>query len=236
MFCPQCGAEIVSDRVRFCTHCRFPVGAMKEFIATEASKDEAEEEKKFYPLRQRDITLGAGLMLIGALKAILASMAFPGSRYSEISGLLFVLGLFFSAVILFSQLSPRQRGLTFGATIIFLGSLFGLVAGMAIGATPGMFFALSLSLVVSLLWTRLAQMFMRIFFDKEVAPEKKVSSHPQPALNLAVASASELQSAQNVSDVEPTTNRIKEAEMAMPFSVTENTTETLKNKQPFTQS
>ncbi len=236
MFCPQCGAEITSDRIRFCTHCRFPVGAMKEFIATEASKNDAEEEKKFYPLRQWDINLGAGLMLIGALKAILASMAFPGSRYSEISGLLFLLGLFFSAVTLFSQLSPRQRGLTLGATIIFLGSLFGLVAGMAIGATPGMFFTLSLSLVVSLFWMRLAQMFMRIFFDKEVAPEKKVSSNPQPALNLAAASASALQSAQNASDVEPTTNRIKEAEMAMPFSVTENTTETLKNKQPFTQS
>ena len=236
MFCPQCGAEIASDRIRFCTHCRFPVGAMKEFIATEASKNDAEEEKKFYPLRQRDINLGAGLMLIGAFKAILASMAFPGSRYSEISGLLFLLGLFFSAVTLFSQLSPRQRGLTLGATIIFLGSLFGLVSGMAIGATPGMFFALSLSLVVSLLWMRLAQMFMRIFFDKEVAPEKKVSSLPQPALNLADASASALQSAQNASDVEPTTNRMKEAEMAMPFSVTENTTETLKNKQPFTQS
>ena len=236
MFCPQCGAEIASDRIRFCTHCRFPVGVMKEFIATEASKNDAEEEKKFYPLRQRDINLGAGLMLIGALKAILASMAFPGSRYSEISGLLFLLGLFFSAVTLFSQLSPRQRGLTLGATIIFLGSLFGLVSGMAIGATPGMFFALSLSLAVSLLWMRLAQMFMRIFFDKEVAPEKKVSSHPQPALNLAAASASALQSAQNASDVEPTTNRMKEVEMAMPFSVTENTTETLKNKQPYTHS
>ena len=236
MFCPQCAAEIASDRIRFCTHCRFPVGAMKEFIVTETAKSDAEEEKKFYPLRQWDINLGAGLMLIGALKAILASMAFPGSRYSEISGFLFVLGLFFSAMILFSQLSPRQRGLTFGATIIFLGSLFGLVAGMAIGATPGMFFALSLSLVVSLLWMRLAQMFMRIFFDKEVAPEKKVSSHPQPALNLAAASASALQPAQNASDVEPTTNRIKEAEMAVPFSVTENTTETLKNKQPFIQS
>jgi hypothetical protein len=236
MFCPQCGAEIASDRIRFCTHCRFPVGAMKEFIVTETAKNDAEEEKKFYPLRQWDINLGAGLMLIGALKAILASMAFPGSRYSEISGLLFVLGLFFSAMILFSQLSPRQRGLTLGATIIFLGSLVGLVAGMAIGATPGMFFALSLSLGVSLLWMRLAQMFMRIFFDKEVAPKKKVPSHPQPALNLAAASASALQPAQNASDVEPTTNRIKEAEMAMPFSVTENTTETLKNKQPFTQS
>jgi hypothetical protein len=230
MFCPQCAAEIASDRIRFCTHCRFPVGAMKEFIVTETAESDAEEEKRFYPLRQRDINLGAGLMLIGALKAILASMALPGSRYSEISGFLFVLGLLFSAVILFSQLSPRQRGLTFGATIIFLGSLFGLVAGMAIGATPGMLFTLSIAMVVSIFWTRLAQMFMRIFFDKEIAPEKKVSSHPQPALNLAAASASALQPAQNASDVEPTTNRIKEAEMAVPFSVTENTTETLKNR------
>jgi hypothetical protein len=230
MFCPQCAAEIASDRVRFCTHCRFPVGAMKEFIVTETAKSDAEEEKRFYPLRQWDINLGAGLMLIGALKAILASMAFPGSRYSEISGLLFLLGLFFSAVTLFSQLSPRQRGLTLGATIIFLGSLFGLVAGMAIGATPGMFFALSLSLVVSLLWTRLAQMFMRIFFDKEVAPEKKVSSHPQPAPNLVAAAASAMPPAQDAPDIEPTTNRMKEAEMVRPFSITENTTETLKNR------
>jgi hypothetical protein len=236
MFCPQCSAEIASDRIRFCTHCRFPVGAMKEFIVTETAKNDAEEEKKFYPLRQWDINLGAGLMLLGALKAILASMAFPGSRFSEISGFLFVLGLLFSAMILFSQLSPRQRGLTLGATIIFLGSLVGLVAGMAIGATPGMLFTLSISLVVSLFWMRLTQMFMRIFFDKEVAPEKKVSSHPLPAPNLVAATASALQPAQNASDVEPTTNRIKEAEMAMPFSVTENTTETLKNKQPFTQS
>ena len=175
-------------------------------------------------------------MLIGALKAILASMAFPGSRYSEISGLLFVLGLFFSAMILFSQLSPRQRGLTFGATIVFLGSLFGLVAGMAIGATPGMFFALSLSMVVSLFLMRLAQMFMRIFFDKEVAPEKKVSSHPQPAPNLVAAAASAMPPAQDAPDIEPTTNRMKEAEMVRPFSITENTTETLKNKQSFTQS
>jgi hypothetical protein len=203
---------------------------MKEFIATETSKNEAEEGKKFYPLRQQDINLGAGLMLIGALKAILASMASSGSRDHEISVFLFLLGLLFSVAILFSQLSPRQRGLTFGATIMFVGSLAGIVAGMAIGATPGMFFALSLSVVVSLLWMRLAQMFMRIFFDKEVATEKKASSHPQPAPNLAAASALALPLAQNASDVEPTTNRMKEAEMAIPSSVTENTTQTLKNR------
>src|SRR5262245_42673407 len=102
MFCPQCSAEIASDRVRFCTHCRFPVGSMKEFIAAETSKGADEEQQKVYPLRQRDINLGAGLMLIGALKAILASMATHGFKYTEITVLLLVLGMLFSALILFS--------------------------------------------------------------------------------------------------------------------------------------
>jgi len=209
---------------------------MKEFIETETSKNDAEEEKKFYPLRQRDINLGAGLMLIGALKSILVSMASRGSTDHEIAVLLFVLGVLFSAVTLFSQLSPRQRGLTLGATLIFMGSLLGLVAGMAIGANPGLFFGISVSVVVSLLWMRLASLFMGIFFDKEAAPEKKVFSHLQPALNPAAASTSALPPAQNAPDVEPITNRMKEPEMVMPFSVTEDTTDTLRNKQPFTQS
>ncbi|MBO0859200.1 MAG: zinc-ribbon domain-containing protein [Chloracidobacterium sp.] len=226
MFCPQCGAEIASDRVRFCTHCRFPVGSMKEFIAAETSKNEAEEEKTFYPLRQRDINLGSGLMLIGALKAILASKVSPGSTGHEIAVLLFALGVLFSAVILFSQLSPRQRGLTLGATIIFAGTLLGIVAGLAIGATPGLLFSLSASLIISLLWMRLASVFMRIFFDEEAAPEKKVSYLPQPA---PAASA-------QVAPDESTTNRMKEPEMATSYSVTEDTTETLRNKRPFTQS
>jgi hypothetical protein len=155
-------------------------------------------------------------------------MASSGSRDHEIAVLLFVLGLVFGAAIMFSQLSPRQRGLTLGATIIFLGTLFGIVAGLAGGATPGLIFGLSLSLVVSLLWTRLARVFMGAFFDEEVRIENKVS---QPALNPADASTSALPPAQNAPGVEPTTNPMKEAEMAMPFSVTENTTKTLKNKQ-----
>ena len=51
MFCPQCGNQIASDRVRFCTRCRFPLGSMKEFIVSEVEKIEGEEGKKFYPLR-----------------------------------------------------------------------------------------------------------------------------------------------------------------------------------------
>jgi hypothetical protein len=229
MFCPQCGAEIASDRVRFCTHCRFPVSSVKEFIVTEVAKNDAEEEKKFLPLRQRDINLGAGLMLIGALKALFLGLANRGPHFENAGIFLFALGLLFSAMLMFSQLSPRQRGLTVGATLVFIASLLAIPAGFA---TEGMGLLLvpAIFLPIILLWARITRAFMRIFFNKEVAPEKKVSSHPQPALNLAAASASALPPAQNAPDVEPTTNRMKEAEMAMPLSVIEDTTKTLKNK------
>jgi len=230
MFCPQCGAEIASDRVRFCTHCRFPVGSVKEFIVTEVTKSQAEDEKKHYPLPQRDITLGAGLMLIGALKALFLGLANGGPASQSITIYLFALGSLFSALLMFSQLSPRQRGLTIGATLMFIGSLLALPAGFATGGV-GVLFVAAIFLPIILLWARSARAFMRIFFDKEVLPEKKVYVPPQPALNLADPSASALQPARNAPAVEPATNRMKEAEMVRPFSITENTTEMLKNKQ-----
>ena len=236
MFCPQCGAEIASDRIRFCTHCRFPIGSMKEFIVTEAAKIEDEEGKKIYPPRQRDITLGAGLMLVGVIKAFLLIASLGGSNRGEkFSIYLYLLCLLFGAYLLLSQLSPKQRGLTIGATLMFIGSVLSVPIGLATDP-PGALLIPALLLPTILFWVKLVRAFMRIFFDKEVLPEKKASPHPQPSLNLAAASASALQSAQNAADVEPTTNRMKEAEMVRPFSVTENTTETLKNKQSFTQS
>jgi hypothetical protein len=171
MFCPQCGAEIASDRIRFCTHCRFPVGSMKEFIATEASKNEAEEEKKFYPLRQRDITLGAALMFLGPIIALLLTSA---SR-QPLAGVgfaiyIFSLSLLFSAFLLFSQLSPRQRGLTIGATLIFLGSVLSLPIGMRTDP-PGALLIPILLMPIVLFWGRLMRALMRIYFYKEITPE-----------------------------------------------------------------
>jgi len=235
MFCPQCGAEIVSDRVRFCTHCRFPVGSVKEFIVTEVTKSQAEDEKKHYPLRQRDITLGAGLMLIGALKALFLGAINHGPMLEGISISLFTLGSLFSALLMFSQLSPRQRGLTIGATLMFIGSLLALPVGFATNGV-GVLFVAALFLPIILLWTRITRAFMRIFFDKEALPEKKGYALPQPSPQIVGAPASALPPARNTPAVEPSTNRMKEVEMARPFSVTENTTETLKNKRPFNQS
>lgn len=78
MFCPQCGHELSSDRVRFCTKCRFPVGSIKEFTAMEDARREhdADEEKRFSPLRQIDITVGASLMIVGVIISLTTALTF----------------------------------------------------------------------------------------------------------------------------------------------------------------
>jgi hypothetical protein len=235
MFCPQCGAKIGSDRMRFCTHCRFPVGSVKEFIETEVTKFQDEDEKKTSSLQQLDISLGAALMIVGSLIALFLGLAHPGEKEESAGIFVFALGILFAATLMFSQLSPRHRGLTVGATMVFITSLLAIPVAFATDGL-GLLLVPAIFLPLIFLWTRITRAFMRTFFDKEVLPEKKASRRLQPALNLAAASASPLQSTQNASDVEPSTNRFKEAEMAAPFSVTENTTETLKNKQSFSQS
>ncbi|MGH9833122.1 MAG: hypothetical protein ACRD9Y_08900 [Blastocatellia bacterium] len=206
---------------------------MKEFIVAEAAKIEAEEGKMFYPLRQRDITLGAGLMLIGALKASFLGLAGGGPEGPIFY--LFALGVMFSAFLLFSQLSPRQRGLTIGATLIFIASLLALPVGMATEGV-GILLVAALFLPIILLWSRITRAFMRIFFDKEIKPEKNVYVPAQPAFNPANLPASALPPVRNPSVVAPHTNRMKEAEVAEPFSVTENTTEMLKHKRSLNPS
>src|SRR5262245_60881665 len=158
MFCPHCGNEILSERARFCTRCSFPLTTVKELVVTEAAKSRAEEEKKNYPLRQQDISLGAGLMIIGLISAIATQLGFAngGGPARELLAITLALGLFFSATLMLSQLSPRQRGLTLGATMIFLGSLIGVFAGLAGGGPPALFIIVGISLLISLFWVQLS--------------------------------------------------------------------------------
>ncbi|MCI0338926.1 MAG: zinc ribbon domain-containing protein [Acidobacteria bacterium] len=234
MFCPHCGNEISSDRVRFCTHCRFPVISVKEFIATEAAKLEAQEEKKFYPLRQSDITLGASLMLIGVLAfMILATMS--GDNLShKVAIFEFLLGVAVSLLLLFSQLSPRQRGLTLGATLMFLGSLIAILPGI-FAKVPGFLFGLVIVLPVILLWMRICRAFQIIFFDKDILHETSPYTPPQEmprAIDPAgYVTGAVLTPVQNTQDVDLSARQAKKAEMIEPFSITEDTTEVLKNKQ-----
>jgi hypothetical protein len=46
MFCPQCSNEILSERMRFCTRCSFPLGTVKELVAAEAAKTSQMKERR----------------------------------------------------------------------------------------------------------------------------------------------------------------------------------------------
>jgi hypothetical protein len=226
MFCPQCSNEILSERARFCTRCSFPLTNVKEFVETEIAKSKAEEEKKNYPLRQKDISLGAGLMILGLIISILILFGVPGPD-REILPLAF--GLFFSATLMYSQSSPRHRGLTLGATMIFLGFLIGTAVGLASGVAPG-YSALTfvgIFLLISLFWARLLGVFSRLFFDKEPVRESPNRAPLQPVFKAANTAQPLLTQLQSSAVVEMNPQEMKTREPAQPLSITEDSTSLL---------
>ena len=229
MFCPQCSNEILSERARFCTRCSFPLATVKELVETEAAKSRAEEEKKDYPLRQLDISLGSGLMIIGLIIAEVTKAYFRG-KIRDMDGdflLTFILGMFFSGVLMFSRLSPRQSGLTLGATIIFLGSLIGIRAGLAFNQFPALLTIVGIFLLISLFWVPLSGALTRLYSDKEpvrVSPNQAPLQPMFKAVDTAPAVLSQMQSSEVV-EINP--QEMKTEERVQPFSITEDSTSLL---------
>jgi uncharacterized membrane protein YvbJ len=38
MYCPKCSQQQISDEMRFCSRCGFPLGAVKELIANDGAE------------------------------------------------------------------------------------------------------------------------------------------------------------------------------------------------------
>jgi hypothetical protein len=202
---------------------------VKEFVETEVAKSKAEEEKRKYPLRQIDISLGAGLMIIGLIQAIIVSPVLLGGGEHEFFWTALALGLFFSATLMYSQSSPRHRGLTFGATMIFLGYLIGMAVGLVSGVAPGwpMFTLVGIFLLISLFWARLLGVFSRLFFDKEPVRESPNHAPLQPVFKAANTAQPLLPQMQSSAVVEMNPQEMKTKESVQPFSITEDSTSLL---------
>ena len=205
MFCPGCGQQPASERIRYCTHCGFALNKLTEFLTNEAPT----------AVRQFDITLGAGLMLIGTIKSVLLALAIGTPRQEALTIGVFALGLFLGMLQLFFQLSPRQKGLSLGATLMFLATLAGLAATWLFGIF-GALAIVAAGIPIIFSWSRLVRAFFKLFFDKK-AP---VGEH-QP---LPVQPGAALEAANSAQQVEVETQRIQPMNVAQPRSVTENTT------------
>ncbi|MBS1786142.1 MAG: hypothetical protein JST85_00365 [Acidobacteria bacterium] len=203
MHCPQCGQQPPTEQTRFCTHCGFALGGLKEFMTTGLLPGSP---------RQRDITLGGGLMLVGALKGFFLAAGIMGWPW-EI--LILALGVFYGLLQLFFQLSPRQKGLSLGATLMFLGSVVAFLAGMhteGFGAIP----VALVTITMILFWKRLSAGFLKIFFDKTDAAPPRMSPQPKPVAALPPEQTPAVD-----------TNRVRQDVSPEPGSIIEGTTKTL---------
>lgn len=205
MYCPQCGQQPPTEQTRFCTLCGCALDPVKEVLTTGLIPGS---------VRQRDITLGAGLMLIGALKGLFLTLGF-GVNWQ---GYVLMLGVFFGLLHMFFQLSPRQKGLALGATLMFLGSLAAMLAG-SVTEGAGVLLVMAVTIPMILFWQRLSASFLKMFFDKtDSAPPRPLSLTTQiaalpPEQNQAVD-----------------TNRIKQQFSPEPASIVEGTTQNLDAK------
>jgi len=203
MHCPQCGGQPPTEQTRFCTFCGYALNPVRELLTTGLLPGS---------VRQRDITLGAGLMLVGAIKA------FFGAGFFNLpfgTGSMMLSAAFFALLQLFFQLSPRQKGLSLGATLMFISSL----AALLIGSVTGDFGALgvmAVSILIILFWQRLSAEFRKLFFDKTESPTPRTMPPAQPVASLPPEQNQAVD-----------TNRVRQQISPEPASIIEGTTKTL---------
>jgi hypothetical protein len=223
MFCPHCGHEVTSERVRSCTQCRFPISSLTEFLATETAKYEAEEAKRSFPLRQLDINVGAALMIASVIISLTIAINTDKWLFGGLVVFALVFGSLLSLFLLFSRFTPRRRGLTMGAILVTIGNL---IATIFAQKTEGISFLIVAAIVipVTLLWTRI----VRFFLDVDTRSAKSDLNAAAPFFNAAVLSAgSALPHAQIPATADLNAKSVKKEEEGVRFSVTEDTTELL---------
>lgn len=76
MHCPKCGQQQVSDEMRFCSRCGFPLSVVTEVLSHGGTLPEREAEASARQLtpRQRGKRLGLLLLLPGLLLAMIAGI------------------------------------------------------------------------------------------------------------------------------------------------------------------
>ncbi|HET9530044.1 MAG TPA: zinc ribbon domain-containing protein, partial [Blastocatellia bacterium] len=157
MFCPKCSHQQATETVRFCSRCGFQLDVVKDLLASENAGEPTVSLKdaKRSLLRQVDILIGAGFMLVGSIKAALISTNIEVGGPDRLVYALYFLGLGFALFLLFAQISHRQRGLTFGATLMFAGALVAFAALEFLGL-PGVLLVALFLFPLLIFWTRLA--------------------------------------------------------------------------------
>lgn len=203
MYCPQCGGQPPTEQTRYCTHCGCALDLVRDLLTTGLPPGS---------VRQRDITLGAGIMLVGAVKSLLGTGFF---NLPFGTGSVVLSAAFFALLQLFFQLSPRQKGLSLGATLMFTSSLAALLVGSVTEGFGGLG-VMAVSILIILFWQRLSAEFRKLFFDKTDSWDFRATPQPKVVASLPPEQSPAVE-----------TNRVRQQDSPEPVSVIEGTTQTL---------
>lgn len=246
MYCPRCGHQSISDELRFCSFCGFKLGVVKAALveSEEISAVTSPNVQTIQP-RQRDVNAGVILMFAGVL---LASW-FAGSNglgWGRGEGAV-VLILFYLTLMVLSRpitrailkwlswqegsnVTASQKGLGFGATLMFLSTvMFALTSLLMNGrmkSTP-LFVGIGLAFALFLLLGRhLMRGLNYLLQDVKVVVPNQLKTGDSTT-RLEHGSVQGLLNEQRTPLPLFATPRVTTAEIVAPSSITEHTTNLL---------
>ena len=250
MFCPKCSQVQPSDHRRFCSRCGFRLDDVRSLIEHDEAlaNDERPSAESILP-RQKDISIGAGLMFIGGIVAVLwgfiigkgpLDVLLPQAFFILGFTLAFVL-LFFNPLVrtlhkLFSgseeephDLSRQQTGINLGAILMFIGTLKAMLLAPLInlgnrGVATLLIMTVGFLLLLVLRW--LIQAAYQLLF-KATAPSHEAASAIDTSDRTAAVDERTLPPAQSIPLDDQVLLEMKTCKVAQPVSVTEHTTELL---------
>ena len=92
MYCPQCSHQQISDELRFCSRCGFPLDGVAKMVASGGTLPTLEEEagKSVHSSRRRGVQQGIILIFVSVLVLPLVNLI--GRPYHEALFFVFLLG------------------------------------------------------------------------------------------------------------------------------------------------
>ena len=244
MYCPCCGHQTTSEELRFCSYCGLKLGVIKAALADDEGVPQVlSASKPSVPVpRQRELNVGVFLMFVATMLASVLTN-WPGLGLGRATGaailtLLYLVTLVLSGQItkLFhkmlsweeseAELASSQRGLCFGATLMFVSTvLIAITSLLMFGRmkTTEFFVGLAFAFPFCLLVSQYLMRGLRYLVEGE-SGERKV------ALSRDGSDVQALPAAKTIPVSLFGTQKVQTAEIITPSSITEHTTNLLETK------
>lgn len=250
MFCPKC-SQAQTSNLRFCSRCGFRLDDVRSLIERddELASDERPSAESILP-RQKDISIGAGLMFIGGIVAVLwgfiigrgpLDVLLPQAFFILGFTLAFVLLLFNPLVRtlrkLFSgseekpqDLSRQQTGINLGAILLFIVTLKAMLLAPLInlgnrGATT--LLIMTVGFLMLLVLRRLIQAAYQLLFKATALSHEAASEIDTSDLTARLRPAAHDRTLPPAQSIPLDDQIISQMNVPQSVSVTEHTTELL---------